>query len=1327
MKGDHDWYTPQEQYYRDGMGLFGRVYKGTVKNLTIKNFSSDGEIATTGCVAAYADGATFENIAIFNCNPRVYNIGNGGIVGCVGWYAKEANLKTTFTNVTVDNSNKISALWGSYDVACGGIVGQYYPTSGQTSAGTPANGGIHFENCHIAAQMDVYNDVCANYQYYAYRYTGMLIGSVRENVTIDGHVYPKMDGITAERCTVHFGTWNDYYYCEFEKNGHPSYSGPDDYKFSRIPHSEINFTDSNGNGIIDTEGERDSVTGCKHTHTAAEDNQCVYLEFNNLVTGYGWGVTTKVVGELEGVTILDRDVADSKVKFVEADNVKETYMNGKPIAIGDLFQQAQLDDDDDKLSILDPSVTVTVSPVGEGSTAGGTYKANTTDWTQGTLTFTGTGAATITITDYYFCTPTTITVEVTNRQPEEKFDIVMNNGDFLHRVGNVGTVALDKLFKAKDGVTVGTVSVTVEAVNGTSASGTYSNNAIQFSGTGVVKVTITDNDYCIPTELTLEVVDATNLTNATGTTTGGSFVLLCNVHTTTYVNYWNCTLYGNGFTYSLEGAPTAYNSKQGHGILITKNATLDNLVIVGDVYNSYGAYTNQDYYNTAVDVVGDTTIQNCYISGCAAPVRVRGGDATIKNTILYGGAVANIIIDACTTTLENVTTANYADGRALVGMGIVIHPDATETAKLVLNGTLTQYNFISESKVPTDTYAKNLHDAMFSSDCSQYQFGTSPNRYVNTGIVSLTSIFNGEDITDNAKTGYVGKSLRVSSYDGYVYTQPKTSGSVNNNAPEYKPTTQGAVPPSYSFDYTNKNYVAKTDGSNDYCYEENGKVNISMDQGDTFNWDTSILTIGKGITSYTVSMNGTDYTGKSIAFNTAGNYTVTYTYTDDNNSKLDENGNITTYSVTYTKTVNITVAVVKATTKHAEFTFGSGNTASTTVTVGNNTYVMPNVSGTSSAIGSTTVSGQTIYYPIVEIIMSDGKTTHSSGWYAYFPVFSGAVTITDYANNGTGDKMTPYNGNTTTMPSGLSIVGDPTTLFKYQSKTAADSAPVVKNNKLVYSSAKIEADRSEVNVLVQYSYTDNAGATYYYYIGYHAPAQKYSPSCVTGDTLVMLADGTQKRIDALTGNELLLVWNHETGAMDTAPVAYIVNHNNVVEEREIVHLYFSDGSEVKVIGEHVFFDATLNKYIALTTENADSFVGHKFVGANADNTALKYVKLVRVEKYTKETMAYEVVTYKHLTCFTNNILSTSAFLDPLLNVFDINPVTMAYSAEKVAMDIATYGLYTYADFEGLITEEAFELYNAQYLKIAVGKGYITWDDILDLIKIYFDVNVKPVQ
>ena len=433
MKGDHNWYDAvKEQYYRDGMGLFGKIYKGTVKNLTVSNFSSDGEITTTGVIAAYADGATFQNIAIFNCNPRVYNIGNGGIVGCVGWYAKDANLKTTFTNITVDSTNKISALWGTYDAACGGILGQYYPTSGQSSANYPVNGGVHFENCHVSAVMDVNNDVCGNYQYYAYRYTGILIGSVRENVTIDGRVYPDMKGITATGCTVHYGTWNEYYYCELVANTLASYTH--DHQFSRL--TEINSLNEIKDGETWTKaGNFLLISGdtktCyhivkdengdlkQHLHKDAgeevvngetvlkEDKQIVYLPFNNLVTGYGWGVTSMGVKDVEGVTILDNLSGDSYVKFEGADDKPETLESGTTITLGKLFKFVN------NGPVLVPgAITVGVTNLDENGNVRAQIGAYTEEWTERTITFTGKGTVQITIQDYYFCVPTTITLTI---------------------------------------------------------------------------------------------------------------------------------------------------------------------------------------------------------------------------------------------------------------------------------------------------------------------------------------------------------------------------------------------------------------------------------------------------------------------------------------------------------------------------------------------------------------------------------------------------------------------------------------------------------------------------------------------------------------------------------------------------------------------------------------------------------------------------------------------------------------------------------------------------------------------------------------------------
>ncbi len=1250
-------------YWNAAMGLFGYVNGGTVKNLTVDNFSSDGEFTPTGVIAAYAVNSTFENIAITNCNPRVYNTGNGGIVGIGGNSSDPDTYALTFTNITIDNTNKISALWGSWDVACGGLVGMFRGA-----------GQVYMTNCHVAAQIDVFNDVCGNYQYYWYRYSGMMIGTNKNMITdTNGYTVPETSKFHAENCTVHFGDWNDYYYCELVANSLASYTH--DHQFSRLTQiqnvSEIQ--DANGNWI--TTGNYILMNGktptetcyhivnqngtlTQHLHTDAgeetvngetvlkENNQRVYLPFNQLFTGYGWGVKHIPVynGEdyaFDGITILDREVADSVKKF------------------------------------------------------------------------------------------------------ETKF-----TGDFLYRIGNQNTVSLGSLFKeidnVKPSVTDSGVWVTVEAIDENSnVSGvftkdtdTWTNGTLKFSGTGVVKVTIQDYNYCKPTVLYLEVVDATNLTSATGTITGGTFVLLCDVNTSTYVNYWDCTLYGNGFTYSLNGAPTAYNSKQGHGILITKNATLDNLVIVGDVYNSYGAYTNQDYYNSAVDVVGDTVIQNCYISGCSAPISTRA-NATITNTTLYGGTVANLIIKSGTVTLEDVTTANYDDGRSLVGMGIVIHSEATESAKLILNGTLTQYNFISESKVPTDTYAKNLHTAMFGNSCSKYHFGTSPNRYVNAGIISLTALFNEYDITDNANTGYVGNAVTVSGVNGYVYTQPNTSGSVNNNCPEYKPTTQGAVSPSYSFDHT-INEVAKTDGSNDYCYEESGTVYISMDEGDSFDWNTSILTVTKlgNKLDYTVTMNATDYTGKTITFNTAGDYTVTYTYTDGYNSKLNEKGDVTTYEITYTKTVAINVSIIKPTTKHAEFTFGSAGTASTSTTVGNNTYIMPNVTATSSTVGSITVSGTTIYYPIVNAYTSDGATAHSSlnSWYMCYPVFKNVISITDYESAGTGNAVT-YGSSTTTMPSGLSLTaysnyfsqttapsgavsftsGGADIAFKYQASNSASSTPTTLSNVLIYASPTLSNNaRNEMYLLVQYKYQDNAGATYYYYVGYHMPQTTVKNVCVTPDTPVTLADGSQKRIDQVTYEDQLLVWDFFNGEYTVVPSAIIFDHG--YDNRRVLNLNFENGITVKVITNHGFYHAQSDSFVFIDEENVESYIGSDFVRMSGDS--YDTVKLIGYSVTEEYTGAYSIQTALHNNFMVEGMFSiTEPEFDGWFDYFVIGE-GMKYDEEKMQADIEKYGLYTYEEFAEYVTYEQFIAFNGPYLKVLVGRGVVTYEQILALIDAY---------
>ena len=248
------------------------------------------------------------------------------------------------------------------------------------------------------------------------------------------------------------------------------------------------------------------------------------------------------------------------------------------------------------------------------------------------------------------------------------------------------------------------------------------------------------------------------------------------------------------------------------------------------------------------------------------------------------------------------------------------------------------------------------------------------------------------------------------------------------------------------------------------------------------------------------------------------------------------------------------------------------------------------------------------------------------------------------------------------------------------------------------------------------NYTPTADVTLYAHWTYSG--------CVTGDTLITLADGTQKRIDALTGDEMLLVWNHSTGMIDTAPVLTIINHNGFYGDEIVLTLNFSDGSYIEIIGEHVFFDYTLGRYVAITPNNVADYVGHEFAKLSDDGFVLERVILDEYSEEVKATDVYEVNTAEHYVCFTNNLLSSAAFNDLFLNCYDYTGDNLMRSEEMYEADVEKYGLYTYEDFAEYITEEVFYAFDLGKLKIAVEKGYTNWDRIIEITEIVMNSGIE---
>lgn len=230
----------------------------------------------------------------------------------------------------------------------------------------------------------------------------------------------------------------------------------------------------------------------------------------------------------------------------------------------------------------------------------------------------------------------------------------------------------------------------------------------------------------------------------------------------------------------------------------------------------------------------------------------------------------------------------------------------------------------------------------------------------------------------------------------------------------------------------------------------------------------------------------------------------------------------------------------------------------------------------------------------------------------------------------------------------------------------------------------------------------------------------HNEMCVSEGTLITLADGSQKAVEDLTGNEELLVWNMFTGDFDSAPVLFIDSD----EQRfyQIVNLYFSDGTSVKVIGEHAFWNKDLNEYVFLRTD-ADQYIGDAFVkqtiNENGEMVSSEAI-LTDVVVTTEYTTAWSPVTYGHLCYYVNGMLSMPGATEGLINIFDVDPDTMRYDDEAMNQDIATYGLFTYEEFNALIpvSEEIFNAFNGQYLKVAIGKGLTNLNELAMLIEKY---------
>lgn len=224
----------------------------------------------------------------------------------------------------------------------------------------------------------------------------------------------------------------------------------------------------------------------------------------------------------------------------------------------------------------------------------------------------------------------------------------------------------------------------------------------------------------------------------------------------------------------------------------------------------------------------------------------------------------------------------------------------------------------------------------------------------------------------------------------------------------------------------------------------------------------------------------------------------------------------------------------------------------------------------------------------------------------------------------------------------------------------------------------------------------------------HINTHTLDDACLAKGTMITMADGSRKPIEDLYEGDLIRVFDHNTGKVSSAK---IMDYWQYEEKKSgLMTLHFTNDIDVNIVTGHGFYNKEKNMYVLLNASNVNSYVGKHFY--NVDNDS--WETLLGVTYSSKPVDTFFIATEGEFNAVAEGMLNVEDGIYYVLrNTFDFDN-KMKVDEIKKANDIECYGLFDSTDFEYL-TKEAFEKYGAANLKVALGKGIITKEQ-LDMIR-----------
>ena len=142
--------------------------------------------------------------------------------------------------------------------------------------------------------------------------------------------------------------------------------------------------------------------------------------------------------------------------------------------------------------------------------------------------------------------------------------------------------------------------------------------------------------------------------------------------------------------------------------------------------------------------------------------------------------------------------------------------------------------------------------------------------------------------------------------------------------------------------------------------------------------------------------------------------------------------------------------------------------------------------------------------------------------------------------------------------------------------------------------------------------------------------------CLTGDMLITLADGSQKRIDEITLEDKVLSYNPETMRLEEDTITYCDSDRIKTDKKYDIYT-FSDGTIIKTVHRHRFYNVE---------RQAMTYMDEWKIGEHAINIDGTEIELVNHETVKKIIRHFTIFT-KNQNYFANGLLSGNRYTNKM--------------------------------------------------------------------------------